>query len=158
VLVNTLKSYPKQTPIFVLQVSYKKLSKHLNVHVNEAKKYDDINERLTEFLPIDLSFRILPKFTEEISGDTCISETHLLSGKLSASDGEGFAWHICVVHKEDLNDIKKSSIYESSSSHVYAIYQGSRKTSEILPEFSTRLDELGHEYDINILCYSEEAY
>jgi hypothetical protein len=111
---------------------------------------------MPEILPYSSpSFRMLSKFTHEISGDASISETHLLSGKLTASEGEGFGWHICVVHKEDLNGIKKSSIYKSSSSHVYAIYQGSRKTSEILPEFSTRLDELGHEYNINSMLFKE---
>lgn len=35
-----MKNIPKMNGIiFVFQVSYKKLSKHLNVHVNEAKKY-----------------------------------------------------------------------------------------------------------------------
>jgi len=92
---------------------------------------------------------ILPKFAEENTKHS-VSETHLLSGKVPAKDGSGFAWHVCVVHKEDVDSVRKASFYESSSSHVYALYQGS-KADQILPECSLRLDEVGHKYVILII-------
>ncbi|CAB3364547.1 Hypothetical predicted protein [Cloeon dipterum] len=107
-----------------VSVSYKRVSKDFNVHVNNAKK-------------------ILSTFADKHKD--AVSETHLFSSKVISDVGSSFGWQFCLVHKEDVQLLNKSKKFENTSSHVYSVYQGSR-SKEILADIATRSENPGESF------------
>ncbi|KAF4525525.1 hypothetical protein B566_EDAN014911 [Ephemera danica] len=92
-----------------LVISYKKLSKLLNIHVNKAK-------------------RLLNVFVENAnSGKRPISVTYVVSGEQTSNLENNVVnpWRVCVVPEKKLEATKQLFQPDTVSVHVFSVHQGS---------------------------------
>lgn len=91
-----------------LVISYKKLSKLLNIHVNKAK-------------------RLLTVFVENANrGKRPISVTYVVSGEQASDLGNNVnQWRVCVVPEKKLEATKQLFQPDTMSVHVFSVHQGS---------------------------------